>query len=378
MRREPRTLARTLTAQLVLVSTLVSAALLAFFFTKYLLDKPALRHGTLAVESALIVEALRDGQALSQLALYRDYPNAYGFRVYEQPAGEPLRLVAEANPRLLPRTDKPEPNAAMAAPPVPAAELEQMDDSPGADRWQLTEHVKVAKRWYWVQVAMEGDPAWRWHGAILEEMTDHVVLPVLFIVPPLTFAIALATQRRLRPLQRIGLQAEALSAAVRTGGRLTPLEPENLPLEFRRLVSALNAMLCALETSLQQQRQFTSDVAHELRTPLSVLLLQIAELPPGPAVERLRAEIEDLAAMVHQLLRLAQAEDMMQRAPERVDLIAVARSVCEDIAGPALARRVTLQFVCEAAQLELSGNAALLDIAIRNLVDNVGSLRSSS
>ena len=129
-------------------------------------------------------------------------------------------------------------------------------------------------------------------------------------------------------------------------------------------------MLMSLERSLQQQRQFTSDVAHELRTPLSVLLLEITELPAGPVVERVKGEIQELAALVNLLLRLAQAEDMMQRARQTVDLVALTRQVCEEMAEPAVARRLTLEFSAQPVHLAVLGNAALLDIAIRNLIDN--------
>jgi signal transduction histidine kinase len=372
MRRQPKTLARILTLKLVLVTGLVSLLLLIFFFVKYMLDTPALRRGTLAIEEARIVEALSREQDPSHWPLYRAFPKSYAFRVLEERGNESLRLVAEANPELLPTLSPAAEPLAKTLPPGMAAGFQQLarpNDQPGRDRWLLTGRNKAGQRSYWVQVAMAGDPAWRWRLAIADEMLDHVIVPVLSIVPPLTLAIVLTTRRALRPLARIGLQAEALGKAVRAGRTLAPLPQDHLPLEFSRVVSAINVMLISLERSLEQQKRFTSDAAHELRTPLSVLLLEIAELPSGPVVERLRSEVQDLAALVNQLLRLAQAEDLMLREREVLDIVELARQICEDMAGAALERRLTLEFVA-AARVPIRGNAALLDIALRNIIDN--------
>lgn len=368
----PRSLARTLTIKLVVVAGVFSTLLLAFFFTKYMLDTPALRRGALEAEQEAILSSLALHQDPAQRSLYRNYPRSYGFRVFEHRAGEPLRLVAEANPALLPEPFREQDASIRLSPSLaPGFEhAETADDGSGRDHWLLTDHVRAGKHAYLVQVTMEGDPAWCWVEAIADEMVDHVILPVLFIVPPLTLAIVLTTRRGLRPLDRIGLQAEVLGTAVQHGGRLTPLPQERLPLEFSRVVAAINTMLASLQRALEQQRQFTSDVAHELRTLLSVMLLELAELPAGPLAARLTSEIQELGALVNQLLNLAQAENMMQRERQRVELDAVVRRVCEDMAGAALSNHLMLDFNPSSERLSVRGNAALLDIAVRNLVDN--------
>lgn len=368
----PRSLASTLTINLVVVAGVFSALLLAFFFAKYMLDTPALRQGALATEVKAIAAALARHQDPANRWLYRDYPRSYGFRLFDIHPGEPLRRIAEANPQLLPAIAGAG-NGPFDLTPSLAAGFEQTEAAaggPGRDRWLLTEHLKISGRAYLVQVAMAGDPARLWQEAIADEMVDHVILPVLFIVPALTVAVVLITRRGLRPLARIVLQAAALGAAVRSGDPLTPLSQDRLPFEFDRLVGAINAMLASLKHALEDQRQFTSDVAHELRTPLSVMLLELAELEPGPVVEQLKQEIQSLAVLVNQLLGLAQAENMMQRQRESVDLIAVARRVCEDLAGVALSQHVMVDLNGPPGPLLVRGNAALLDVAIRNLIDN--------
>jgi signal transduction histidine kinase len=179
-----------------------------------------------------------------------------------------------------------------------------------------------------------------------------------------------ATRGALKPLRRIADQAQALGDAVSAGRKLVKLPEEDLPLEFSRVVAALNAMLAKLEQSLQQQRQFTADAAHELRTPLSVLMLEIEQLPRDPVASRLADEVASLSRLVNQLLRFAQAEEAMAGERHPVDLAACARRVCEELAAVALTRQQEIEFDAPASPVLASGHPDLLEVAIRNIVDN--------
>jgi signal transduction histidine kinase len=148
------------------------------------------------------------------------------------------------------------------------------------------------------------------------------------------------------------------------------LPTDNLRLEFRKVVTAINVMLRELEHSFQHQKQFASDVAHELRTPLAVVALEAERLPDSPARGAITRELNDLSALVHQLLRFAQAEDVMQREKQIVALAPIARKVCEDLAAVAVRRPALLEFDAPDEPIRLLGNAALIDIAVRNIVDN--------
>jgi signal transduction histidine kinase len=111
-------------------------------------------------------------------------------------------------------------------------------------------------------------------------------------------------------------------------------------------------------------------VAHELRTPLAVLRLQVSDLPATAPAEQIIAEVDALGALVNQLLRLAQAEDAMLAARRPVDLSAVSRKVCEELAPVAAQRAQSLEFEAPQEKVVISGQADLLDIALRNVVDN--------
>jgi signal transduction histidine kinase len=371
-KRTMPSLERVLTVRAVLIALAISVLLLAFFFAKYMIDTPHLRRATLQAEVDAIVQALPGGENPARWPQYRDYPNAYAFRVFERRGPPTRQLLASANQALLPL-------AGPAGRPASAADLDltegirtlaAADGTPIEDGWMLTDHQDVAGHSYWAQVVMIGDPGWRWRTVIADEMMGHVVVPVLSIAPALTLAMLLSTRIALRPLRRIARQAAALGVAAGTGGRLTPLDAANLPLEFNAVVVAMNAMLARLERTLLLQKQFTSDAAHELRTPLAVLLLQIAELPPGPTVDAIRGELQGLGALVGQLLQLAQAEDAADAERRVVDLAGLARKVCEELAPVALARQQVIEFDAPEAAVPVSGHAALIETALRNLVDN--------
>lgn len=372
-RKRRRTLWGLLAIRLTLASVGVALLLFGFYFTKYLIDTPNLRRLTLEAESRAIINALRHDRDPTQLAPYHAYPEAYGFRVYDGRRPDTRRLVAQTNPDLfkqfLPKSD--DARQAYRLEFSEGVRFDQgPDDRPDIDRWVLTDHEDVGQRSYWVQVAMIGDPARRWIEVMADEMLDHVVIPILSVVPALALAMMATIGIALRPLERTARQAAALGTAVGTGVRLTPLSTEQLPVEFYDVVVAINAMLSKLEHAFDLQKQFTADAAHELRTPLAVLLLQLDELPPGPAVDNIREGVRGLAALIEQLLLFAQAEDAAKDERGPIDTAGIARKVCEELADTAWARGQTIEFEAAGAAAAVTGNAALIETAIRNVLAN--------
>jgi signal transduction histidine kinase len=378
MRGPERSLSSILAVQMMLVAIGVSLTLMIFFGARYMLDIQELRRLTLKAEVHDIAAALRRGEDPSASKLYKDYPQAYGFRVFDHRQAWQRKVISEANADLLPPPEANSGNPNAGAANAGAAQdfvtgftsFPAVGGQPDGSRWVLTGRSELEDQVYWVQAVMLGDPAWRWVGVIEEELLDHVVLPVLFIVPALTLAVFLTARRALRPLTRVAGQATELGKAVMSGRPLAPLPDEKLPLEFRNVVAAINAMLAKLERSLTLQRQFASDVAHELRTPLAVLLLEVSQLPASPAADRFKRELSDLGDVVNQLLRFAQAEDVMARERHSVDIAGAARKVCEDLAGVAFERHKSIEFDAPGDEVLVAGHPALIDVAIRNIVDN--------
>ena len=372
-RENRRTLWGLLVIRLALASVVVTVLLFAFYFTKYLIDTPNLRRLTLEAESRAIINALRHDRDPTKLPPYRAYPQAYGFRVYDGRRPETRRLIAQSNPELFkqffPKSDDEE-HEYRSELSEGVRFVQGPDERPNIDRWVLTDHEDVGRRSYWVQVAMIGDPARRWIGVMADEMLDHVVIPILSVVPVLALAMMLTIGIALRPLERTARQAAALGAAVGSGTRMTPLSTEQLPIEFYNVVIAINAMLAKLEHAFDLQKQFTADAAHELRTPLAVLLLQLDELPPGPLRDNIRESVQGLAALIEQLLLFAQAEDAAKEEHRSADVAAIARKICEDLADSAYNRGKTIEFEAANVPAVVTGHAALIETAIRNVIAN--------
>ena len=362
---QPPALSRILATRMALAAVLVSCVLTGVTFVKYALDTPYVRRQALEDDAAAVAATVARGSNPAKLQRYIDYPRAYGFRVYDHRLARDRHVIAEANTDLLP----PAPDAADLQEKFEARAVSGNMDTAG--RWQLIEREQVDRHHhYWVQAAMVGDPDWRWREVIAGELMDHVVVPALAIVPILTLVMFLTTRSAMRPLTRIADQAGRIGAAVIAGESPSRLPESGLSREFAAVVSTINAMVARLERSLAVQKQFTADVAHELRTPLAVLLLEVARLPDAPARDLLTRDIGSLSNLVNELLRFAQAENAFAAGQDMVDIVATARRVCEDLAPAAIKRRVALALDAPDKPVRLPGNAALMEIAVRNLVDN--------
>ncbi|HEY8032867.1 MAG TPA: HAMP domain-containing sensor histidine kinase, partial [Methylocella sp.] len=174
----------------------------------------------------------------------------------------------------------------------------------------------------------------------------------------------------LRPLSRIAERARELAIEADSGAPLQELRMEELPREALDLVAAINVLLQKLESMLEQQKQFTDNAAHELRTPLAALLLQISCLQPSEPIERLKSDVAVLCRLVDQLLRLAQAEQLAKAGFRLHDLREIARAACEEMAVLATAQSRLLELEEPPTPVLTSCNAEFIQIAIRNVIEN--------
>jgi signal transduction histidine kinase len=207
---------------------------------------------------------------------------------------------------------------------------------------------------------LAADAAWR------------AVLPLLLVAPFIAAAAWWLTSLALRPLQRV-----AEDVRQRGEQSLQPLPAAGLPAEVAPLVAALNALLQRLGGALEVQRAFVADAAHELRSPLTALKLQLQLLQRARTDEdraratgALAAGIERAARLVEQLLALARSEPGAAAAPlRRLDLAGLVREALADAAPLALARGSQLELQAAQAQF-IDGDRAALVALVRNLADN--------
>jgi len=198
------------------------------------------------------------------------------------------------------------------------------------------------------------------------------VSPLFLIAPVLALLLWWLAARALAPLQRLTDGVKA-----RDEQSLQPLPMAGLPDEVAPLVAALNGLLQRLGDSLGAQRAFVADAAHELRSPLTALKLQMQLLLRAPddaargdAARALTQGIDRAARLVEQLLTLARAEPGATTVVHAsVDLSELVRAAVAETVPFATARGTTLELMA-AAPVTLQGDAAALTALARNLADN--------
>ncbi|MEP6740241.1 MAG: ATP-binding protein [Caldimonas sp.] len=197
------------------------------------------------------------------------------------------------------------------------------------------------------------------------------VVPLLLIAPIAAFLIGWLAARSLAPLDRLASEVRS-----RDGGSLAPLPVAGLPDEVEPLATALNALLERLRSSLDAQRAFVADAAHELRSPLTALKLQLELLRRAAdpadrdaAREALAAGIERASRLVEQLLALARSEPGTPAVVERINLAEIVRRAVAETVAFAGSRQVEFELFAETAVF-VSGDAVALGLLVRNLADN--------
>jgi len=198
------------------------------------------------------------------------------------------------------------------------------------------------------------------------------VAPLLFIAPLLALVIWWLAALTLAPLSRV-----AADVRERDEHSLQPLPGDGLPDEVAPLVQSLNALLQRLGASLHTQRAFVADAAHELRSPLTALKLQLQLLQRAPdeasrsaAIGALGEGITRAARLVEQLLALARSEPGAQApAATPIDLSELVRQAVADTLPLAQLRGTALSLFAD-APVPVNGDTAALTALVRNLADN--------
>jgi len=198
------------------------------------------------------------------------------------------------------------------------------------------------------------------------------VVPVLAAAPIVALAMWWLVSLSLAPLGSLVASVKAREAEA-----LNELDAAGLPSEITPLVNALNGLLARLGAALQAQRAFVADAAHELRSPLTALKLQLDLVRLAPddsareeALRELAAGMDRVHHLLEQLLALARAEPGGAEAKfGEGDLAEVARQAAADTVPLASARGTDLEL--DAAQpVAVRGDLAALRILARNLIDN--------
>jgi two-component system sensor histidine kinase TctE len=204
---------------------------------------------------------------------------------------------------------------------------------------------------------------------IAGELIYDMLVPLVLIGALLGLLVNAGVRRGLKPLQ--ALQSQVAEKSVEA---LHPIELAQAPREVHALADAVNRLLAAVRRSMQQEKRFLNDAAHQLRTPLAGLKgqleLALAEKDPDALQSRLvkvNAAVERSAHLVHQLLSLARTEG--EFPVDDIDVARLAQELAREWTPRLLAQGIDFGYEGEDV-LPWRGNGLLIREALNNLIDN--------
>ncbi|WKL14038.1 ATP-binding protein [Comamonas testosteroni] len=202
------------------------------------------------------------------------------------------------------------------------------------------------------------------------------LLPVVLLLPLLALAVWWVIRRSLTPVHRVRREL-----ALRQPQDLAPVAEHDLPDEMRPLVEELNSLLQRVRQAFEAQQNFVADAAHELRSPLAALQLQLQLLRKATdsaereaAQARLAQGIERARRLVEQLLALARQEARPQSEDAPLaDLRVLVEQALADAAPAAQAKGLDMGLSEDPQQqsaFSVPADAGALAVLLRNLLDN--------
>ncbi|NGZ84798.1 ATP-binding protein [Duganella aceris] len=212
--------------------------------------------------------------------------------------------------------------------------------------------------------------------SVRDMLAAHMALragaPLLALAAVLSLLIVAVVGRALKPLDRL-----AQAVAGRSAETLTPLVADDMPPELRPVVLALNGLMRKFDEALTAQRTFVADAAHELRSPLTALKLQLqlveragSDEARAVAVAKLHERLDRSTHLVRQLLSLARHEAAPpQERLHQVNLGQMLEAAVADHSALADSRGIDLG-VDAPAHVMVQADPDGLQVLLNNLVDN--------
>lgn len=224
----------------------------------------------------------------------------------------------------------------------------------------------VGQHLYWIQVGQDLSH----RDVIIDDVVTSFFPRVAWITFPILLVLFLIDilifRRALDPVREASTTAAAIGPA-RTDVRL----PEAvMPAEIVPLVRAVNQAFDRLEAGFRAQRDFTADMAHELRTPLAIMRARVDALEPGPVRDALRTDLVNMTRTVSQVLDIAELESFVIGGGAKADLHAVCAEAVAFMAPLAVETSKTISLTGAERPVWVRGHPEALFRAVRNLVEN--------
>ena len=206
---------------------------------------------------------------------------------------------------------------------------------------------------------------------VAQESAIATLIPFIVLIPVLLLLISYLIREMFKSVTTLAMDLDQ-----RSEQDLHAIDETNLPSEILPFVVAINRMLMRVDHSVEQQRRFVADAAHEMRTPLTALSLQAELFDASDMSEQARQRLATLKnglertrLLLNQLLAFARAQQFNKDEKEEVSVQHAIRRALEDLIPLAEAKHIDVGVVSE-LDAKLSVQEFDLIVLIKNLVDN--------
>lgn len=218
---------------------------------------------------------------------------------------------------------------------------------------------------HWFIIAKRADL----YSRIIDDIVLESILPIIWVLPFIGFIIWGIVSIGLRPLKRL-----AYLLRNRHSEDLTPLQDLGYPNELADVVLSTNSLLARLDFAFEREKRFAADAAHELRTPLATLKINLHNLAcdidsQNPNYQQLIISANRMAHSVEQILALYRLNaENVQDSAERIDVQALTQQVIIDCYQEVENKHQHLEL--QSTPIYLHANRFALQTLLRNIIDN--------
>ena len=246
--------------------------------------------------------------------------------------------------------------------------------------WIKIHNQTYSSNWIWdnthtiqVQIAQ----VWTIRQDIQSDMLLFLIVVSGFFLPLLSWLIIRTIRSHLATVFSISQNLEKQSIE-----HLKPINPI-VPKEIEPLVNSLNTLLSEIAESMQREKRFTSNAAHELRTPLAAIRMHAQVLLSARSTEEARESAQDImigidkaSRMITQLLTLARIEHLDERSEVSVDLCIIIQKTLTLMDFKIVKENIDIQLDLKPAPI--LAKAEHLEIILRNIIENAIIYRSQN
>lgn len=191
--------------------------------------------------------------------------------------------------------------------------------------------------------------------------------------------LALLLNRSLAGLDPLRRQLATLAA----GDVSQRVDAGSLPSEFLPLVESVNGLVADLRRQMERERRFVADAAHELRTPIATLLLNLELAAEGRSethgpLPRCLLVVAHMQRLCERLLQLSQMQSGVVAEPSEVDLAEFVQDAVEQTRGKLQERNIGLRLETQAAATSWMADPVLLWVVLTNLLANAAAYAPES